>query len=227
MSTLIEFTIPAAAVALEDSFRRYPHLRVELGRAVTCPAGRSILWTVGVSPATAEAALADDESIDAVTCLTTGNGAERQPDLDPKPESESSSRNQALHEIEWVDGLPAVLQSLGCDGTVLEATATAGRWHVTAVAPDRTSLTAAYRSCEIPIEIESITTMSVDAVQDRSTLTECQLETIATALERNFYEIPRAVTLEELAADLDVSHQAVSERLRRGHRTLAMQAIDE
>ncbi|WP_207586654.1 helix-turn-helix domain-containing protein [Halomontanus rarus] len=223
MSTLIEFTIPAVAVALEDSFRRHPHLRVELGRSVTCPASRSIVWTIGVSPATAEAALADDESIDAVTCLTAGGAGEQQ----PEPEPESSSQNRALHEIEWADGLPTVLQSLGRDGTVLEATATAGRWHVTAVASDRTSLTAAYRSCEAPIEVESITTMSVDAVQDRSTLTECQLETITTALERNFYEIPRAVTLEELAADLDVSHQAVSERLRRGHRTLAMQAIDE
>lgn len=226
MSTLIEFTIPAAAVALEDSFRRYPRLRVELGQSVTCPAGRSIVWTVGVSPATAEAALADDESIDAVTCLT-GGAAERQPESEFESEPEPSNRNQALHEIEWADGLPAVLQSLGRDGTVLEVTATAGRWRVTAVASDRTSLTEAYRSCEVPIEIESITTMSVDAVQDRSTLTECQLETIATALERNFYEIPRAITLEELATDLDVSHQAVSERLRRGHRTLAMQAIDE
>lgn len=221
MSTLIEFTIPAAAVALEDSFRRYPHLRVELGRSVTCPAGRSIVWTVGVSPATAEAALAGDESIDDVTCLTTGDGAE------PEPEPESSDRNRAIHEIEWADGLPPVLQSLGHDGTVLEATATAGRWHVTAAAPDRKSLTAVYRSCDFSLEIESITTMSVDAVQGRSTLTECQRETISTALERNFYEIPRAVTLEELAADLDVSHQAVSERLRRSHRTLAARAIDE
>ncbi|MCU4972415.1 helix-turn-helix domain-containing protein [Halobacteria archaeon AArc-m2/3/4] len=222
MSTLIEFTIPAAAVALEDAFRRHPHLRVKLGRSVTRSAGRSIVWTVGVAPSKAGAALAADESIDAVTCLTAADGTDRT-----EPADRDQERSRAIHEVEWADGLPSVLHSLAHDGTVLEATAVAGRWHVTAVAPDRESLTEVYRSCDAPLEIESITTTTVDAVRGRSTLTECQRETVSAALEHDFYQIPRAVTLEELAADLDVSHQAVSERLRRSHRTLATQAIDE
>ena len=44
-----------------------------------------------------------------------------------------------------------------------------------------------------------------------------------TAFEAGYYNIPRDVTSEELAAELDVSHQALSERFRRGHKQLVGQ----
>lgn len=47
-------------------------------------------------------------------------------------------------------------------------------------------------------------------------LTETQRETLVRAYEAGYFEIPRQVTLMELADRLGVSEQAVSERLRRG-----------
>lgn len=35
-----------------------------------------------------------------------------------------------------------------------------------------------------------------------------------------YYDVPRTVTLTELADSLDVSHQGLSERLRRAHANL-------
>jgi predicted DNA binding protein len=51
---------------------------------------------------------------------------------------------------------------------------------------------------------------------DRYDLTPLQYETLVTSLEAGYFDEPRAVTLEELAGDLDVSARAVSRRIRRG-----------
>ncbi|ELZ02526.1 helix-turn-helix domain-containing protein [Natrialba asiatica] len=51
-------------------------------------------------------------------------------------------------------------------------------------------------------------------------LTAHQREALLTALERGYFEVPRTVTLSELAAELDISDQALSARLRRGQTNL-------
>jgi hypothetical protein len=55
--------------------------------------------------------------------------------------------------------------------------------------------------------------------------TDEQFETVRTALERGYYKVPRETTLEELAEHFDVSHQALSERLRRAHETVITNAL--
>ncbi|MUV89266.1 hypothetical protein GJ629_04600 [Halapricum sp. CBA1109] len=47
------------------------------------------------------------------------------------------------------------------------------------------------------------------------------------AVRRGYFTIPREVTLSELAAELDLSSQAASERLRRGIRTLVQTVLDD
>lgn len=51
-------------------------------------------------------------------------------------------------------------------------------------------------------------------------LTERQYETLTTAVERGYYAIPRETTAQDLADELDVSYQTLSELLRRGHEAL-------
>lgn len=53
-----------------------------------------------------------------------------------------------------------------------------------------------------------------------SELTARQRETLVTAYEQGYFDIPRKITLVDLAEDLDVSDQAISERLRRGKSKL-------
>jgi len=56
-------------------------------------------------------------------------------------------------------------------------------------------------------------------------LTEQQYEAITAALEHGYYEIPRDASAEDLAGEIGISRQAFAERLRRGHRTLANDAL--
>jgi predicted DNA binding protein len=51
-------------------------------------------------------------------------------------------------------------------------------------------------------------------------LTDEQREALVLAYDKGLFDIPRGSTTRELAAELGVSRQAVSERLRRGYATL-------
>lgn len=56
-------------------------------------------------------------------------------------------------------------------------------------------------------------------------LTDPQREALVLAVERGYYDVPRRCTTAELAAELDISDQAVSERLRRGAAALVEHTI--
>lgn len=56
-------------------------------------------------------------------------------------------------------------------------------------------------------------------------LTARQREVLLRALERGYYEVPREVSTEELAAEFDISSQALSALLRRGHEALLRSTI--
>ena len=55
--------------------------------------------------------------------------------------------------------------------------------------------------------------------------TAAQRDALVAAVDSGYYDIPRAATVEDVAADLDVSDQAVSERLRRGVKNLVTSVL--
>ncbi|GKZ12903.1 helix-turn-helix domain-containing protein [Haladaptatus sp. T7] len=56
-------------------------------------------------------------------------------------------------------------------------------------------------------------------------LTEEQREALLLALQRGYFSTPSRVTLDELATELDISQQALSERIRRGNESLLEQTL--
>lgn len=56
-------------------------------------------------------------------------------------------------------------------------------------------------------------------------LTAAQRETLVTAHEQGYFEVPREATLTELGTVPGVSEQSVSERLRRAHERLVTMAV--
>lgn len=51
-------------------------------------------------------------------------------------------------------------------------------------------------------------------------MTDEQHEALVAGVEGGYFEIPRWVSLAELAKEFRISHQALSERFRRAYRTL-------
>lgn len=58
-------------------------------------------------------------------------------------------------------------------------------------------------------------------------VSDAQREALLAALEAGYFEVPRATTLSDLAAELDISDQALSARLRRGQANLLAQTLAE
>ena len=64
-----------------------------------------------------------------------------------------------------------------------------------------------------------------DGVDARWDLTPAQAEAMEIALEMGYFEVPKAVTAEAVAAELDLSKSALLERLRRGQAALLRQVF--
>ena len=60
---------------------------------------------------------------------------------------------------------------------------------------------------------------------DLSTLTETERETAAMAVSSGYYETPRETSVGELAADLDITKSAMSQRLSSVESKLALAAF--
>ena len=61
--------------------------------------------------------------------------------------------------------------------------------------------------------------------RDESALTETQHEALIAAVETGYFDIPQESTLDDLAAELDITYQVLSEHLHRGHKTLIENAL--
>lgn len=57
-------------------------------------------------------------------------------------------------------------------------------------------------------------------------LSDCQQEALLTAHELGYFEVPRGATLGDVAAELEISPPACSERLRRAQHRLIVSALD-
>ncbi|WP_247729207.1 helix-turn-helix domain-containing protein [Halovivax limisalsi] len=202
MSTIAEFRIPATDLALADAFDRIPDLTVQLESSIsrTVPS----MWIAGDEPPAVSEALAADDSVAGAELLI--ETPERLLyDVEPTPETRT--RFDRLLEA---------------DATVLDATGRSGWWQLEMRFPDRNALAATHdRLDEAGTAIEIV---RVSQLGGRPTahprLTPEQREALVAAFEHGYFEIPRRTSMEELADELGISHQALSERLRRAYETL-------
>ncbi len=67
----------------------------------------------------------------------------------------------------------------------------------------------------IDVTIERVSSYEPAASRKFGTLTERQREVLRTAVEKGYYDVPRRVTYEDIAIDLDCSAGAVGQHLRR------------
>lgn len=77
-----------------------------------------------------------------------------------------------------------------------------------------------YRIDSVTLGNEETQTIVVDGISPK------QWETVEVAVERGYYQTPKAASLEDLAEELGVSKSAVSQRLRRVERNLVQSLID-
>lgn len=86
-------------------------------------------------------------------------------------------------------------------------------------------LRGACADADVDFRVERLHRTDVDGVGNRYGLTDVQYETLVFAHERGYFTDPRETSLEELAAELDVSATALGRRLRRATDRLVARTL--
>lgn len=211
MATIVRGTVPAEEFALARTLSVLPDAEVECERLIRSGDGAvmPLLWIRHVDRETLEEAFEADPTVSDVTCL-------------------SEFDDELLYRMNWVDHVDLLVQLLTkAEATILDAYGRQDRWQLRVLYPDRDHFTRTHEFAEahgLTFDVESIREMEGEPA-GRFGLTADQYEALVMAADRGFYSVPRETTMEELASDLDISHQALSERLRRGHEKLIANAM--
>lgn len=207
MSTMVEATLPADQFALYETLDSHPSAEFDILRLVANGTDRTMpfVWATG-------------NDLDAL-CTTIKE--------DPSTENVevvAELEEEYLLRMEWMANIRVIFYILiEEDATVLDATGKNGVWRFRIFFPEHDSVSATHDFCDeygINLDFRRIYQMSDSYRRGQYGLSESQYETIIRAYQEGYYHVPRSVNLQELADRLGVSHQALSERLRRGHGTL-------
>lgn len=205
---IAEFLISPEDFALEETLETVGEDGIEIERVAAHEEAISpFVWIRYTDRPNVEDALDEDPTVDDYQLLATRDG-------------------ELLYEMEWTDRINVLAELLDENGVLLDASGTEKGWRLRVLFPERDALSRTYDRCQdhgIDPTIERI--YEVGDSEGAAGLTEAQLETIREAFERGYYEIPREASLEDLAGDLDISHQALSERLRRAHRMIVRDVL--
>ena len=202
MSTLAAFRVPARDFALAAAFERCPRLIVTAESSIT----KSVpsMWIGGADATAIDEALSVDPSVDAADLLI-------------------ESPDRFLYDVTLAEHSRRVIDRLLEDGgSILEVSGSAGWWQIELRFAERTSLSRTHdRLTEegTHVEVARVSRVTAEAAT-HPRLTPEQREALTAAFEHGYFEIPRRTSMEELADVLGISHQALSERLRRAYETL-------
>ena len=213
MTTIAEFGFDAESFPLGGLFERFPTAEIELERLVpTTDAAFPYFWVRDADPDAVVPTVGDHEAIAELSLV-------------------GSVGDDGLFRAVWNVDAPGIVRGIVETGiTLLSATATEAGWTFKFRAADSATITSLQRYCAdqaIDFRLKRLYTLSETGSAAERGLTEPQREALLLAYERGYFDEPRQVTLESLAADLGITRQSLSGRLRRGHRRLVADTIAE
>lgn len=211
MSVILELTVPA------DAF--------EIGQILTVPAAGSLALETLVP--------LGDRAVPFVRLHSTKHAEfEERIASDPRVanvEQVSAHDGEWLYALDWDASGDEFLEAvMASDGHVLDATGTAETWQFRLRFPSHDQLSAFHERierAEIPISVSSVYNPTKPDAGPWYGLSDEQREALERAVETGYYDIPRGASTSELAAEFDISDQALTERLRRAISTLTTNTL--
>ncbi|AGB37387.1 helix-turn-helix domain-containing protein [Natronococcus occultus] len=208
MTSIADLEIPGEETGLGELFDAVPSLTCEVEQVITS-SGHG-LWLSGASQDEIEAALSEATAVDDYALI-------------------SSDDDRWLYDVEFdpetVDPFELVLEE---NGTVLSASAAGGSWLLSVRVLEREDVSSLYERL-VDHDVTPTIVRLFDVAEENHSqcgLTQRQYETLVAAIDHGYFEIPREVSMQELSEELDISHQALSERLRRAYRALVTSELN-
>ncbi|WP_226008205.1 helix-turn-helix domain-containing protein [Natrinema salinisoli] len=214
MTLSAKFRIPVKVLPLGSILSDFDNIVFELVRVIPTRDGFiPYFWISGENLDEFEHALEDHPRILSLELLDTVN-------------------HDHLYQAEWdVKHGEFFAGLIDTDAAVLEAYSTDRYWFFHFRFPDHDQLTQFYNYC-LENEIKGIELEHVYSFNERSNhffeynLTPEQREALVLAAQRGYFSTPREVTLEELATELDISQQALSQRVRGATEKVVLGALN-
>lgn len=212
MSIISEFKFQSPGFVLSDTFQKISDIRLDFVQELALEPERPYVWfwAYGCDMAAFEEAMAEDETVADFTAYT-------RTDTHTLYRIHLSEATEIVNYPMWVEVGAELI-----DGGYEE-----GWWYSTARLPDREALNQVeewFERHEVRFELSGIYTTD-SRNRTASQLSEEQQEALRVAIEKGYFDVPREGTLGDVANELDISTQAASERLRRGHRQLVEQYL--
>ncbi|MHC3439954.1 helix-turn-helix domain-containing protein [Natrialbaceae archaeon A-gly3] len=204
MATVVELEVPSDRLGGARAFERVSGLEFRVDGVIGY--APPLVYVCGPDRRRVESALESDPSLEVVATIG----------------GESQDRCW-LFQIAFGRDLQLFAQLIReADGVIATAGASDRTWSLELLFEKRAAVSRAYDLLDrYGFSVTVVRMASVEGTGGvHSTLTETQYETVVAAYEHGYFDVPREVTLRELAAELEVSHQALSERLRRGQAAL-------
>ena len=210
MATVVRATVPASEFALSETLSGAPETVFECERIVEREGTiTTLIWVRDIDRETLEAELERDGSVDRFELLDAFD-------------------KEYLYQMEWNEQIRLLLQILtDTSATVLDASGNSDRWLLRILYPNREELSQTGEFCNgnnMKFNIQRIRGVT-GAPARQYNLTDEQFKALTVACKQGYFDIPRGVDLDDLADELDISHQALSERLRRGHEVLIEETL--
>lgn len=207
MSIIAEFTVPAEEFALTHTLTTAPEMIVQIERVVAHSEDRLMpfFWILGGDYTDFEAAIHDDPSVKNVTRL-------------------DELEEGTLYRAEWTQNIASIVYAYTEIGaTIIEATGRADAWELRMRFDDEGLLSDFQDYCnanDISFTLNRLYHPSEPMAGGQFGLSRKQRTALVTALNSGYFNIPRNVTMGELAETLGISQQSLSKRIRRAHRNL-------
>jgi predicted DNA binding protein len=213
MAVIAELTVPADAFPLGELLTANPDLYIDFEKVV--PVDNNVLplfWVYGDGISIFEKRVTENEHV-----------------LDLQMVEQTADRT--LYAIEWVVSPGTFFDGLvETNATILDAKGHGSQdWRFRLLFSSHEHLSEFHTISQdksISIDVDRIyAVQDMGASLDTATLSQKQREALELAVTRGYFDTPRGITLEELAAEFDISTQALSDRLRRATKTIVEQAV--
>ncbi|QSX00989.1 bacterio-opsin activator domain-containing protein [Haloterrigena alkaliphila] len=207
MSIIAEFSVKSDDLALNHALTAAPQMIVEIEQVVATMEDRIMpyFWVSGGDHAEFEAAFQEDESVTNIAVIDEVEGAK-------------------LYRAEWTENVQTIIYAyVELGATLMQAVGKAEDWELRMRFDSQDALSEFQEYCndnDISFELNRTQEQEQPMASAQYDLTPTQRETLVTALEAGYYEVPRAVTMRELAEQLGVAQQTLSNRFRAAYSNL-------
>ena len=211
MSVILEFSIPAQEFTLGRVLAGPPAMHCELERIV--PTGDMMMpfvWVTGDDHEAFAESVRGHELVEELLILDTVG-------------------ESGLYRIEWTAVPTNLVDGIARTDAVLLQAVGNETWEFRLRFPDHDGLSGFHNYVienGIPCHIERTYTLTETSESGyRFDLSQEQREALLLALQRGYFATPSEVTLEELADELNITRQALSDRIRRGNEQVLRRVL--